>query len=819
MQNKELDVCLCINGNYVYFQFIEMAPLLDIILKDKLNGENFKDWKRNLMIVLSCEKHKFVFTKRCPPPENEEGRKHWLESNDIARCYMLASMTSAIQKNVEAMKLARDILKKLEEMFGGQEVLARQSAISKLMNTKMKSGTSVKEHVLLLMGFFAEAKDNGAEIDFTTQIEMVFNSLPTEFVGFRAAYNFGNKALSLTQLMKELVAYQTMLNEGKTGKSGEVNLAVANSSAKGRKKKKQVKKDSTISVPPKRKIEKKPRDKSKIKCFYCNKKGHYKTDCAEYKAYRASKVNGKELLVLEACLVEDSNNLWVVDSGATNHVCFSKQGFKETTSLQSRNFSLRTGEGNTVLAEAVGDVYLYFDEHRYILLKDCFYVPSFKRNLISVSCLINDGFSVVFNKSISIRKNNSLICNGWMENNLYFVQPKMYSLLNTEVENKKIKTSHNSEAYLWHLRLGHINQERITRLVKDGLLSSLNEVQLPLCESCLEGKMTKRSFNTKGNRSEKLLELVHTDVCGPMSVSARGGYDYYITFIDDYSRYGYVYLMHRKSEAFEKFQEFRAEAEKQLGVSIKALRSDRGGEYLSDEFLSYLIENGIISHLTAPGTPQQNGVAERRNRTLLDMVRSMMSYSQLPISFWGHALQTACYILNDVPTKAASKTPYELWRGRKPNLSHLRIWGCPAHILEKDAKKLDSRTEVCMFVGYPKGTKGGLFYSPKDQTIKISTHATFLEEDYMREFKPRSKVVLEELGGDKMSSQVSTLDVTPSVEPTNNQQHEEPRRSGRVSRKPDFYVGQVNQTEINEEDDPTTYDEAVMGTCRLTGWD
>ena len=112
-----------------------------------------------------------------------------------------------------------------------------------------------------------------------------------------------------------------------------------------------------------------------------------------------------------------------------------------------------------------------------------------------------------------------------MENNLYFVQPKMYSLLDTEIGDKRFKTSHDSEAYLWHLRLGHINQERITRIVKDGLLGSLNEVQLPQCESCLEGKMTKRPFNTKGKRSEKLLELVHTDVCGPMSVSAKGGYE------------------------------------------------------------------------------------------------------------------------------------------------------------------------------------------------------------------------------------------------------------------------------------------------------
>ena len=161
-----------------------------------------------------------------------------------------------------------------------------------------------------------------------------------------------------------------------------------------------------------------------------------------------------------------------------------------------------------------------------------------------------------------------------------------------------------------------------------------------------------------------MLELVHTDVCGPMSTQAKGGYEYFITFTDDYSRYGYVYLMKRKSEASKKFKEFRAEVENQLGKRIKAIRFDRGGEYLLGDFKDYLIQNGIVSQLIAPGTPQQNGVAERRNRTLLEMVRSMMSYSTLSISFWGYALNTTIHLLNLFPSKYVLKTPMELWSGR-----------------------------------------------------------------------------------------------------------------------------------------------------------
>ena len=145
--------------------------------------------------------------------------------------------------------------------------------------------------------------------------------------------------------------------------------------------------------------------------------------------------------------------------------------------------------------------------------------------------------------------------------------------------------------------------------------------------------MTKRPFNAKGRRAHELLELVHTDICGPISTQAKGGYEYFVTFTNDYLKYGYVYLMRWKFEAFEKFKEFRAEVENQLGKQIKAIRSDCGGEYLLGDFKDYLTQNGIVSQLTARGTPQQNGVVKRRNRTLLEMVKSIMSYSTLPVSF------------------------------------------------------------------------------------------------------------------------------------------------------------------------------------------
>ena len=153
--------------------------------------------------------------------------------------------------------------------------------------------------------------------------------------------------------------------------------------------------------------------------------------------------------------------------------------------------------------------------------------------------------------------------------------------------------------------------------------------------------MTKRPFSRKGQRVQECLELVHKDVCVPMNVQVRGSFKYFIMFIDNHSRYGYIYLMHHKSKAFDKFTQFKFETKEQLGKSIKALRSDRDGEYLSGEFLDFLTNNGILIQLIRRGMPQHNYAVEIRNRKLLDMVRSMLSYLLLPILFWGYVQRSA----------------------------------------------------------------------------------------------------------------------------------------------------------------------------------
>ena len=222
------------------------------------------------------------------------------------------------------------------------------------------------------------------------------------------------------------------------------------------------------------------------------------------------------------------------------------------------------------------------------------------------------------------------------------------------------------------------------------------------------------------------------------------------------SRYGYIYLMSHKSESFEKFKEFQNEVETQSGKKIKALRSDRGGEYLSHEFDHHLKNCGIVTQLSTPGTPQLNGVSERRNRTLLDMVRSMMSFADLPVSFWGYALNTAVLTLNRTPSRTVDKTPYEIWTGKVPKLSFLKIWGCEAYVKRLQTDKLAPKSDKCYFIGYPKGSFGYYFYNPTQQKVFVARDSVFLEREFISNKSSGRNIHLETVQDDEEQDRKST---------------------------------------------------------------
>jgi hypothetical protein len=219
---------------------------------------------------------------------------------------------------------------------------------------------------------------------------------------------------------------------------------------------------------------------------------------------------------------------------------------------------------------------------------------------------------------------------------------------------------------------------------------------------------------------------------------------------------------------------FRTEVENQLNKSIKALRLDREGEYLSYEFTMYLKECGIVSQLTPPGTPQWNGISKRRNRTLLDIVRSMMSNTTLPKMFWGHALETAALTINRVPSKSVENTQYELWFGKVPNMSYLKIWGCEVFVKRPTSDKLGPKADKCFFVGYPKETKGYYFYYQSENKIIVARHGIFLEREFLAKESSESNVILEEIQDTSHNIISDTDQINPPLDSSANEHLEEP---------------------------------------------
>ena len=420
-------------------------------------------------------------------------------------------------------------------------------------------------------------------------------------------------------------------------------------------------------------------------------------------------------------MVNVNHNTWWIDSGSTIHVSNTLQGMQNLRKLVGSEQCIYSSSKMSSRVEVISTCILVLSGGFILELEKTFYVPSFSRNLISISRLVPLGFSFSFSySSFSLSNKFKVIGYGTLSDGLFHIQLQNDITYNSMhvTAGLKICVMNKEFSMLWHQRLGHISIERIKKLVNDGVLSTLDFADFETCVNCIKGKQTNKS--KKGaKRSTNLLEIIHTDICCPDTDA--NSLKYFITFIDDDSRYMYLYLLRLKEEALDAFKVFKAGVENQCRKHIKIIRSYRGGEYYGKytengqapgAFVKFLQENGIVAQYTMPGSPDQNGMAKRRNQTLMDMVRSMRSNTKLPQYLWTETLKTAVYILNRVPTKDVSKTPFESFKGWKPSFRHTRVWGCPSKvgIYNPQEKKLDPRTISGYFIGFAERSKGHRFY-------------------------------------------------------------------------------------------------------------
>ncbi|KAL0426868.1 UNVERIFIED_CONTAM: Retrovirus-related Pol polyprotein from transposon TNT 1-94 [Sesamum latifolium] len=347
------------------------------------------------------------------------------------------------------------------------------------------------------------------------------------------------------------------------------------------------------------------------------------------------------------------------------------------------------------------------------LITDVLYVPNLSHNLLSVGQLIQKDYSVYFDDGrckILDKKRNIVIANVEMRNKIF--------PLTMPLANEHALKVNDAELYtLWHLQYGHLHNQALNLLKEKNMVKGLPSIKksATICEGCIYGKMHKLPFPKTSWRASAPLELVHSDICGPMQTPTPGNKRYFILFIDDYTRHMWIYFLNQKSEAFSTFLKFQAQAERESSFLIKILRTDRGGEFLYNLFLDYCKENGIKRQLTVSYTPQQNGLAERKNRTIVEMARSMLKGKGVPNLYWAEAVHTAVYILNWSPTKAVrNKTPFEAWYKKKPVVDHFKIFGCIAYapIPSQKREKFDDKGQKLVFVGYSDESKGYRLLDP-----------------------------------------------------------------------------------------------------------
>ncbi|GKA81680.1 putative ribonuclease H-like domain-containing protein [Tanacetum coccineum] len=372
--------------------------------------------------------------------------------------------------------------------------------------------------------------------------------------------------------------------------------------------------------------------------------------------------------------------------------------------------------------------------------EDVYFVKELQFNLFSVSQMCDKKNSVLFTDTLcfvlspnfKLPIESQVLLKVPRKNNMYSVDMK--NIVPKESLTCLVAKATLDESMLWHRRLGHINFKTINKLVKDNLVRGLPAKHFEndqTCVACLKGKQHKASCKSKiQNSITQPLFMLHMDLFGPTFVSSLMNKKYCLVVTDDYSRFTWVFFLASKDETSGILKNFITEIENLVDKKVKIIRCDNGTEFKNRVMNEFCEKKGIKREFSVARTPQQNGVAERRNRTLIEAARTMLADSKLPTTFWAEAVNTACYVQNRVIiVKPHNKTPYELFRGRTPALSFMRPFGCHVTILNTldHLGKFDGKSDDGFFVGYSLTSKAFRVYNIRTRKVEENLHIRFLE--------------------------------------------------------------------------------------------
>lgn len=704
----------------------------------KLNNENYFTWKFRVELLLIKDDVWHVVEKPTPvlltDRSNQSAVDAWKKCDDKARAtigLLVEDNQLNHLRNKPTAKLWWDALKNHHERntLSNKVILMR-----KICCAKLDEGGDMEAHIYELSGLFQRLVALGeTQLSDSWTVAMILSSLPESYNTLATALEIRpEEDLTLALVESKLI--------------GEYQRRKASQSVNGNSTN-----DSAMKIS----------EKDTRQCFFCKRSGHLKRTCSSYIAWKekqerkpseqaklvgrnnnppTSSEQSDEYLFMLTTKGSQSNRStnrkdteWTIDSAATSHTTGNKSLFATLRIGNHGSVKVANDCYEKVIGKGTANIKFFNEmgQESSAMLSDVLYTPAITDNLLSVRKLTSKGFKVIF------EENGCKILSGDRQIGIGDCRDGLYKLRQPEKAYAVLSESRHSSKCIhhWHRILGHRNPTAIKEMSEKGLVKDMEitECKVKLfCDICAQAKMTRLPFpKVSTNKSKSILDLIHSDVCGPMKTTSPSGKRYILTFIDDFSRFTRVFFLRQKSETEAKLREYIEMVKTMFQRKPKLIRSDRGGEYIGNLMIKLLQEEGIQTQLTAPYTPQQNGVAERKNRSLVEMARCMLLDARLPLTFWAEAVNTANYLQNRLPTKAIEATPYELWNKKRPGTYHFRTFGskCFVHTPAAKRHKLENTAKQMILVGYDEQSKAYRCYDQAARKLIISRDVQFVRSE------------------------------------------------------------------------------------------